>query len=198
MKKEHEASGEDFIGHFLIVVSCQQFELSSFLMLLLLVHSFLLSLASLSVRAVSLPFTVRSDTTHRHLPRQSSTTAIVPVGNTQNAFYYSNITLGGRQISVMLDTGRYGPLFICLPHSSLVNSSDLWVTGSVPGAQDTGKSLTLSYAVGNAAGMSSVSHLRLVLTHVCKGDIYTAPFQFDNYTVQDQAFRQFHSSYHAA
>ncbi|KAH0831986.1 aspartic peptidase domain-containing protein [Lanmaoa asiatica] len=120
-----------------------------------LVHSFLLSLSPLSALAVSIPFTVRTDVTHHHLPRQSSTSGVVPVGNTQNAFYYTNITLGGRQISVMLDTG----------------SSDLWVTGSVPGAQDTGKSLTLSYAVGNAAG-----------------NVYTAPFQFNNYTVQDQAF----------
>ncbi|KAF8443007.1 aspartic peptidase domain-containing protein [Boletus edulis BED1] len=121
-----------------------------------LVHSFLLSFSPLSVLALSIPFSVRTpDTTHHHLPRQSSTSSVVPVGNTQNAFYYSNITLGGRQISVMLDTG----------------SSDLWVTGSVPGAHDTGNSLTLSYSVGNAAG-----------------DVYTAPFQFDGYTVQDQAF----------
>lgn len=68
----------------------------------LLVHSFLLALLPLSVLALSIPFTARS--THLHLPRQSS--GVVPVGNTQNAFYYSNITLGGRQISVMLDTGR--------------------------------------------------------------------------------------------
>lgn len=151
---------------------------------LLLIHSFL-SLVSLSVLAVSIPFTVRS-----HIPRQSSTSGVVPVGNTQNAFYYSNITLGGRQISVMLDTGRYIPLFSRLARPSFVNSSDLWVTGSVPGAQDTGKSLTLSYAVGNAAGMSCLLPLRLVLTPICKGDVNTAPFQFDGYTVQDQAFRQ--------
>ncbi|KAF8555757.1 acid protease [Imleria badia] len=114
-----------------------------------LVHSFLLTFSPLSALAVSIPFSLRN------LPRQSSSSSVIPVGNTQNAFYYSNITLGGRQVSVMLDTG----------------SSDLWVTGSVPGAQNTGNSLTLSYAVGNAAG-----------------DIYTAPFQLDGVTVQDQAF----------
>lgn len=64
------------------------------------------------------------------------------------------------------------------------------MTGSVPGAQDTGKSLTLSYAVGNAAGRSSPPSLTTALTPIRKGDIYTAPFQFDGYTVQDQAFRQ--------
>lgn len=41
-----------------------------------------------------------------------------------------------------------------LAQPSRVDSSDLWVTGSVPGAQDTGTSLTLSYAIGNAAGVS--------------------------------------------
>ena len=69
-----------------------------------LFHSFVLSFSPLSAIALSIPFYV-------HLPRQSSNTSVISVGNTQNAFYYSNITLGGRQISVMLDTGRYGPLF---------------------------------------------------------------------------------------
>lgn len=36
----------------------------------------------------------------------------------------------------------------------LIYSSDLWVSGSVPGATDTGDSLKLSYAVGTAAGQS--------------------------------------------
>ncbi|RDX50356.1 aspartic peptidase A1 [Lentinus brumalis] len=79
----------------------------------------------------------------------------VPVANTRNSEYIANVTLGGREIPVLLDTG----------------SSDLWVTGSVPGAKDLGKSVSLSYAVGKAAG-----------------DVYTAPLQFANYTVQDQAF----------
>ncbi|KAH7914245.1 aspartic peptidase domain-containing protein [Hygrophoropsis aurantiaca] len=92
---------------------------------------------------------------HTNVARQSSSNGTIPVGNTQNSFYYSNLTLGGRSISVMLDTG----------------SSDLWVTGSVPNAQDSGKSVTLSYAVGTAAG-----------------DIYTAPLEFDGYSVSNQAF----------
>lgn len=77
-----------------------------------LFHSFVLSFSPLSALAVSIPFSLRtSDATRRHLPRQSSNSSVLPVGNTQNAFYYTNITLGGRQISVMLDTGRYRPLF---------------------------------------------------------------------------------------
>ncbi|KZT19519.1 acid protease [Neolentinus lepideus HHB14362 ss-1] len=79
----------------------------------------------------------------------------IPVQNTHNAEYISNITLGGVSIPVMLDTG----------------SSDLWVATNVPGAKDLGKSVTLSYAVGQAAG-----------------DIHTAQLQFDDYTVNDQAF----------
>ncbi|KAH7927809.1 acid protease [Leucogyrophana mollusca] len=120
---------------------------------------FLLCLkCSPSAFAVKIPFHVHSTPsghTSVNVARQSSSNSTIPVGNTQNAFYYSNLTLGGRSISVMLDTG----------------SSDLWVTGSVPNAQDTGKSVTLSYAVGTAAG-----------------DIYTAPLEFDGYSVSDQAF----------
>ncbi|OJA17759.1 hypothetical protein AZE42_04864 [Rhizopogon vesiculosus] len=118
--------------------------------------SFISSLCSLSVLALRIPFDVRVETsaTH-HFPRQSSSNGIVPIGNTQNSFYFTNITLGGQNISVMLDTG----------------SSDLWVTGSVSGAKDTGDSLTLSYAVGTAAG-----------------DIYTAPFGLAGQSVSDQAF----------
>ncbi|KAG0703760.1 aspartic peptidase domain-containing protein [Suillus ampliporus] len=104
--------------------------------------SFICSLCSLSVIALRIPFDVHVETpashSNTHFPRQSSSNGIVSVGNTQNSFYYTNITLGGQNISVMLDTG----------------SSDLWVTGSVSGAIDTGDSLTLSYAVGTAAGQS--------------------------------------------
>lgn len=84
-----------------------------------LLHSFLLS--PLAAFAVSIPFSVRTQLTHRHLPRQSSNSSLLPVGNTQNAFYYSNITLGGQQISVMLDTGRYAPSSLLSPnlHASI-------------------------------------------------------------------------------
>lgn len=137
-----------------------------------LVHSFLLCFSPLSACAVSIPFSVRTSSSpnpiHQYLPRQSSTSGVVPVGNTQNVFYYSNITLGGRQISVMLDTGRYAPFLPRLTQPSRVNSSDLWVTGPVPGAQDAGKSLTLSYAVGTAAGMSCFPPFGLNLTPPAK------------------------------
>ena len=68
-------------------------------------RSFVYSLCLLpAALALNIPFTVRSNT---HTTRQSSSNNVLPVGNTQNSFYFTNITLGGRTISVMLDTGRY-------------------------------------------------------------------------------------------
>jgi len=83
--------------------------------------------------AVKFPFRVRY--THASLTRRANSSSI-NVANTFNAEYISNITLGGRTIPVLLDTG----------------SSDLWVTGDVLNTVDTGKSEKLSYAVGTAAG----------------------------------------------
>ncbi|KAJ3483030.1 hypothetical protein NLI96_g6584 [Meripilus lineatus] len=60
----------------------------------------------------------------------------IPLSNTHNAEYIANITLGGRTIPVLIDTG----------------SSDLWVTGTVPNTKDTLKATSLNYAVGTAAG----------------------------------------------
>ncbi|KAJ7486167.1 aspartic peptidase A1 [Mycena galericulata] len=109
------------------------------------------------VHAVRLPFTVRtSSTTPAHrLARR----APVTITDNGNAEYLSNIVLAGVNVSVILDTG----------------SSDLWVSfpGTAPSTTDTGKSLSLSYAVGSASG-----------------NIHTAPLQFDNFTVTDQAFLQ--------
>ncbi|THH23116.1 hypothetical protein EUX98_g8061 [Antrodiella citrinella] len=96
------------------------------------------------VNAVRLPFQVRTSSpfpsdkfslSKRGLFSRASG-SIIPVQNTHNAEYISNITLGGRQIPVLLDTG----------------SSDLWVTGTVPNTTDLGKSVSLNYAVGNAHG----------------------------------------------
>jgi hypothetical protein len=111
--------------------------------------------------AVSFPFNIHVKTPSNHLERranvssQTTSNNSIPIANSHNAEYISNITLGGQTIAVMLDTG----------------SSDLWVTGNNIQATDTGKSATLSYAVGQA-----------------KGNIHTATLQFDNYTVNDQAF----------
>ncbi|KAI0669255.1 acid protease [Trametes maxima] len=117
----------------------------------------LLALLSAHVRALTFNVNVRQRAANVLAARANGQNT-VPVANTRNSEYIANITLGGRQIPVLLDTG----------------SSDLWVTGNVPNANDLGKSVSLSYAVGRAAG-----------------DVYTAPLQFANYAVQDQAFRKF-------
>ena len=67
-------------------------------------HSFVYALCFLPVALpLKIPFSVRSNT---HNTRQSSSSGVFPVGNTQNSFYFTNITLGSRTLSVMLDTGR--------------------------------------------------------------------------------------------
>ncbi|KZT70994.1 acid protease [Daedalea quercina L-15889] len=50
-------------------------------------------------------------------------------------------------------------------------SSDLWVAGNVPSAQSTGKTASVTYAIGAASG-----------------SIMTAAMEFDEYSVQNQAF----------
>lgn len=81
----------------------------------------------------------------------------IAVTNNYNSQYIAPITLNGKEVPVLLDTG----------------SSDLWVTGNIPNAVDTGKSLSLSYAVGTT-----------------RGDIHTAELGFDGYTIDKQAFRK--------
>ncbi|EPQ54524.1 acid protease [Gloeophyllum trabeum ATCC 11539] len=116
-----------------------------------------LLLSSDRAQAAIFPLQARTRSWHTRADVNASATSngTIPVHNTHNAEYISNITLGGVSIPVMLDTG----------------SSDLWVAQNIPNAKDTGKSAKLSYAVGTAAG-----------------DIYTAPLEFDGYTVPDQAF----------
>ncbi|KAH9980160.1 acid protease [Lactifluus volemus] len=103
--------------------------------------------------ALKIPFRgFRRDTVH--LSKRNSLTG-VPIENGGNVLYAANITLGGTGFLVVLDTG----------------SSDLWVAGNVPGAQNTGKSANVAYAVGKA-----------------QGNINLATLTFDNYTVDQQAF----------
>ncbi|CCM01494.1 uncharacterized protein FIBRA_03548 [Fibroporia radiculosa] len=69
--------------------------------------------------------------------------------------YFTNLTLGGQPFQVLIDTG----------------SSDLWIQGSVPGAQDTGKTVSVNYAIGAVSG-----------------SVMTSTLTFDDFTVENQAF----------
>lgn len=109
------------------------------------------------VSAVILPFEVRTDTTSPSFNRRDSANNTIPLTNTGNAQYIANVTVGGQQVRVIIDTG----------------SSDLWINfpSTVPSTTDTGKSLSLSYAIGSAGG-----------------DIHTTTAQFGGTTVNSQAF----------
>ncbi|OCH88665.1 acid protease [Obba rivulosa] len=89
------------------------------------------------VHALTFPVQVRPSQRSGSLHvRANGNNSLLPIHNTLNSEYITNITLGGRVIPVLLDTG----------------SSDLWVTGNVSGSTDLGISTSLSYAVGNADG----------------------------------------------
>lgn len=67
-----------------------------------------------SAHALNFPFHVRTRTVKPSLLRgradiqgQTIGNTSIPVANSHNAQYISNITLGGLTIPVMLDTGRY-------------------------------------------------------------------------------------------
>lgn len=58
----------------------------------------------------------------------------------------------------------------------------------MPNSQDLGKQVTLSYAVGQAAG-ASASVTKILWANECYvGDVNAATLTFDNFTVSDQAF----------
>jgi len=116
----------------------------------------LLAWLNTPVYGVILPFYVRFKDEPSTLQRRGP--SAIPISNTGNAQYLSNITVSGVQLPVLLDTG----------------SSDLWVNfpGTTPTSlTDTGKSLTLSYAVGKASG-----------------NVHTTTVQFADYSIDNQAF----------
>ncbi|KAF9013318.1 aspartic peptidase A1 [Cyathus striatus] len=120
--------------------------------------SLLLLLFQSSVHAVRVPFQIRATHIRTSTTQLAKRASPIPISNTGNAQYVSNITLGGIELPVLLDTG----------------SSDLWVhfpDNTPSNLTDTGKSITLSYAVGKA-----------------EGNVQTTTLQFGNHTVENQAF----------
>ncbi|KAI5897246.1 uncharacterized protein SCHCODRAFT_02616991 [Schizophyllum commune H4-8] len=88
------------------------------------------------------------------LARRGNLAGSSPLTNSADISYYTNVTLGGDDYEVLIDTG----------------SSDLWVAGSVNNAKDTGKKSGVTYAVGAVEGALARSSLILPpLTHPLKG-----------------------------
>jgi len=114
---------------------------------------------SVNVNAAIFPLHARSSLSPVDLRRRGSAYTVQNITSISNVQYVTNITIAGVELTVSLDTGSF----------------DLWASfpGTVPTAsmKDTGKSLSLGYAVGTASG-----------------EIQSAPVQLGNFTVSDQAF----------
>lgn len=118
--------------------------------------SLLLTIFDYPVYGLVFPFDIRfaGDATSS-LTRRSS----APLRDIGNAQYVGNISVAGVTVPVLLDTGR------CVESKALrsrlptndIASSDLWVnfpdTVPLSNMKDTGTAVTLTYAVGKAAGM---------------------------------------------
>lgn len=88
-------------------------------------------------------------------PRRLGRRAPIPVANIGNAQYSANMTIGGVQVRVLLDTGRSVVRHLKSGISDPYSSSDLWVNfpGQTPSTTDLGKSVSLDYAIGKAGGI---------------------------------------------
>lgn len=109
--------------------------------------------ASHLTAAVILPFRGLPRTANSHVFSKRNNLTGVAVEDANNILYAANITLGGNPFTVVLDTGRHDHPLIRFSCNSHPASSDLWVNGDIPGAQDTGKPADVSYAIGQAKGM---------------------------------------------
>ncbi|KAG6887509.1 hypothetical protein C0995_014741 [Termitomyces sp. Mi166 len=93
---------------------------------------------------IRLPFEVRTNTPPSHISRRSTTIGVKNLGNAQ---YIGNVTIGGVQARVLLDTG----------------SSDLWANfpTTQPTSTDLGESINLAYAVGAASGNAHAATVQI-------------------------------------
>lgn len=107
---------------------------------------------------------------------------VVSLDNNEDLAYKANITLNGQVFEVIIDTGRYvkASLLVCRIWKAhvrwmIIHSSDLWISGTVNNANDTGKTAKVQYAVGGVSG-----------------SIQTAKVQFLGYEIDDQAFSAYY------
>ena len=77
------------------------------------------------------------------------------VDNSANRIYFINVTLGGSQFEVEIDTGRYAAEILWSRFWILTYyySSDLWVAGDVANTTDLHIQSGVSYAVGASLGI---------------------------------------------
>lgn len=112
----------------------------------------ILPLSSLHLAlAITLPIRgFHSDS--NHLSKRGNLTGI-PIKNGGNVIYGSDINVGGNNFSVVLDTGRhvYPRSLLSFPTHPIL-SSDCWISGNVTNTTDTGKPVSVAYAVGNVNG----------------------------------------------
>ncbi|KAF5393370.1 hypothetical protein D9757_000505 [Collybiopsis confluens] len=136
-----------------------------FLFLPLLFFLFLVDIA------LGLSFPITQEARHQHLTKRGSELDVI---NVRDRFYNVNISLGGANFTLGLDTG----------------SSDLWVSGLVPNTSIVHKNASLSYNGGIVSGWTGTSHSpsSLVTDDVRTGIINTAELRLDNITIQDQAY----------
>lgn len=66
-----------------------------------------LLLLELDAHVHALSFDIHVRERANTLTRRATGDHTVPVANTRNSEYIANVTLGGREIPVLLDTGRY-------------------------------------------------------------------------------------------
>ncbi|EIN06447.1 acid protease [Punctularia strigosozonata HHB-11173 SS5] len=91
------------------------------------------------------------------LGRRAALVGVSDLNDKSDVEYTTKLTLGGNEYNVVVDTG----------------SSDLWVSGDVKKASDTGKGTTVTYAVGEV-----------------QGPIRLADMELAGYTTVQQAFIQ--------
>ncbi|KAL1752852.1 aspartic peptidase domain-containing protein [Schizophyllum commune] len=108
--------------------------------------AFLAALTTLALQASAYHVRVQGrmrSPTDAPLARRGNLAGSSPLTNSADISYYTNVTLGGDDYEVLIDTG----------------SSDLWVAGSVNNAKDTGKKSGVTYAVGAVQGPIKTAEL---------------------------------------